>query len=160
MKTLELNGTLLDYWVGVANKKYFTKDRSVVSNMVNNKLHNALITRNAVIRRRQSIKPNGAVGETGVVVTSEVTWAPSRDYKQGMVIVEREKIATWGSNGVWYAVCPNSVLGYTGSDTYIDVCAGDGIDGPTLLVAAMRAFVQSVCGDNVTDVIIVKHSVI
>lgn len=59
-------------------------------------------------------------------------WSPSTDWSQGGPIIERERIEVvpWAVRGMWSAFIN------TGPDRKI-------LDGPTPLVAAMRAFVAS-----------------
>ena len=65
-------------------------------------------------------------------------WEPTRNWKQGGALIEREEIgfAKYGPNGSWKAV-----IGETprGSPFY----------GPTPLIAAMRCYVASKMGDVV-----------
>lgn len=65
-------------------------------------------------------------------------FSPSTDWSQGGPIIEREKIGTWpsekeGREDQWGARMLNTYITY----------------GPTLLVAAMRAYVSSKLGDEV-----------
>ena len=67
---------------------------------------------------------------------------PSSDWAHGGPIIEREKIvllyygAEGEDGGPWEA--------QMGGDThYVDQYAGDATSGPTALVAAMRAYVES-----------------
>lgn len=74
-------------------------------------------------------------------------FAPSTDWAHGGPIIERERIATMVLSGQWraYFVETNS-LGNSNDPDYwlIEVTAeGAHASGPTLLIAAMRAFVAS-----------------
>ncbi|WP_186214712.1 phage protein NinX family protein [Burkholderia gladioli] len=62
-------------------------------------------------------------------------------------IIDRERIATWGSkDGQWTATAPG-MDGYDGRQFYIDVC--DGLQGPTRLIAAARCIVASKVGPEI-----------
>lgn len=80
-------------------------------------------------------------------------YSPSDNWAQGGPIIERERIVAWRpdviKHHVWAAIHPESKgLGiYSGHR--IDVHYHDGMPGPTLLVAAMRAYVASKFGEDV-----------
>lgn len=64
-------------------------------------------------------------------------WTPSTDWKQAGPIIEREQIwLFWNGNGT----CTASVREHVSA-----------FDGPTPLVAAMRAYVASKFGDEVSQ---------
>jgi hypothetical protein len=82
-------------------------------------------------------------------------YRPTENWAQGGPIIERERIATWhgiefiGSSAqVWAANAPG-MDGYEGKDSYIDVSSGE--TGPTLLIAAMRAYVVAKFGETLPD---------
>jgi hypothetical protein len=76
-------------------------------------------------------------------------FAPQEDWAQGGPIIERERIVISPCSAGWRAV----------TDAYLDDLAGDIVrtgkscmeDGPTPLIAAMRAYVASVYGWTVPD---------
>lgn len=97
-----------------------------------------------------------AEGETQQPPGSGWDAAYSTDWMEGGPIIERERIAIWHCNAEgWGALHPESVglggfyPGGGGAGTALDVSDGDGIAGPTPLIAAMRAFVASKFGDEV-----------
>jgi hypothetical protein len=62
-------------------------------------------------------------------------------------IIDRERIATWGSkDGQWTANAPG-MDDYHGARYFIDVC--EGVQGPTRLIAATRCFVVSKLGPEI-----------
>lgn len=62
-------------------------------------------------------------------------------------LIDRERIATWGSkDGQWTATAPGTD-GYDGRQFYIDVT--DGVQGPTRLIAAARCIVASKVGPEI-----------
>lgn len=67
----------------------------------------------------------------------------SESWAWGGPIIEREKIATWFTQGQWQAAYGDPVGA-------IELRGPDG-RGPTLLIAAMRAFVREKFGDEVPD---------
>lgn len=113
MKTAELEGALLDYWVARA-----LSDRQV--RIVGAEEHELCETR----------------------FGDQWSWnrfSPSRAWMDGGPIFEREKLDLTPPKGLrlgWYA-------------GHYDV--GLSVGGPTLLVAAMRAFVYSKFGDAVPN---------
>lgn len=68
-------------------------------------------------------------------------WSPSTDWAQGGPIIEHEKLNIWPHDDEWCA-------SYT-KDLVKNRSAG--IAGPTPLIAAMRAYVCSVFGEEVGD---------
>lgn len=123
MKTSELTGAQLDFWVAKADGKTLFRAPSF----------------DAAGDRWQWISDGGKklhnmpLGE----------WQPSTKWAQGGPIIEREQIGLSPRTGTrekwWHAECPVR----DGSIVYAN--------GPTPLIAAMRAFVASVYGDEVPD---------
>lgn len=79
-------------------------------------------------------------------------YRPSADWSLGGPIIERERIAIWpcGDDDGWTAMHPDADNhgAYLVNGT-IDACSGDGSDGETPLIAAMRAYVAHNLGDEV-----------
>jgi len=75
-------------------------------------------------------------------------FAPSTDWSQGGPIIERERIAIVFHLGedCWDAYHDGS---YTGPDGQVDCDYSHDAEGPTPLIAAMRAYVASKLGDTV-----------
>lgn len=124
MKTQELTGALLDYWVARAQGR----DVEIIDQGENP----------VSPRYYASLKPTGKV------------WWPSTHWVQGGPIIDDAHIELlyFGTKGhpgnPWEA--------QIGVDThYIDQGAGEATRGPTALVAAMRAYVVSKFGDEVED---------
>lgn len=127
MRVAELEGALLDYWVARAEI------------LAGEAFHGLKIVRN--ICWHVQVHCGAEIGESGDV---DVGFCPSTDWEDGGPIIEREQIAPYhrdedGSDNVWHAVCPMP-KGYEATE-----------DGPTLLIAAMRAYVASKYGDEVED---------
>ncbi|MDM0010128.1 DUF2591 family protein [Variovorax sp. J22G73] len=98
MKTAELTGTSLDYWVA----------------------------------RAEGITPT---------VEVQLRFMPSTNWGQAGPIIEREKIMIAWNAGEWIS----------GVTAYVDGPSGHMSKGPTALIAAMRAFVTSKLGSDVSD---------
>lgn len=96
MKTSELTGALLDYWVA----------------------------------RAEGAAPSA---------DSQLKFMPSTAWGQGGPIIEREKIMVAWNASVWIA----------GVTDFVERPEGHLSKGPTALIAAMRAFVTSIFGDEV-----------
>ena len=83
---------------------------------------------------------------------TETFW-PSRSWEQGGPIIERERIAIWFLEQDSYNrpyPHPWHAGFYTGIDeTNVCICADHEQTGPTLLIAAMRAYVASKFGEEV-----------
>lgn len=114
MKTSELSGQVLDYWVARAEGKDHER----------------------ALREADNFRP-------------------SESWAHGGPIIERERIATWSGieyigdpEQIWIANAPG-MDGYQGKECYIDVSSGQ--VGPTLLIAAMRAYLVTKFGDTVSD---------
>ena len=126
MKVAELTGAQLDYWVARADGRGADEVEIIDqgANPVSPRFY-ASFTR------------------TGAV------WWPSSKWNQGGPIIEREQIAIeTGGEGkdnprppTWYAIC----------DGIFDRGQGHQGEGPTPLIAAMRAYVASKFGDEVPD---------
>lgn len=127
MKTSELTGALLDYWVAKA------------------------IGLQPILIEGAAVSLVGAACDIGFLgPNAEKAWRPSVDWSQGGPLIERERI--WLSDGegtyekyVWVASCP----------PHVDFSNGRGLvqEGPTPLIAAMRAYVASKFGKEVPDTI-------
>lgn len=98
MKTADLTGTSLDYWVA----------------------------------RAEGITPTLEV---------QLKFMPSTDWAQAGPIIEREKIMVAWNAGNWIS----------GVSAYAEGPHGHLSKGQTALIAAMRAFVTSKLGDDVSD---------
>jgi hypothetical protein len=102
--------------------------------------------------QRFSIEGGGDHGPIRFRVNGE-PYAPSEEWKVGGPIIERERIVAWRPDvikyHVWAAILPESKGLGTYSGYRIDLHYHDGMPGPTLLVAAMRAYVASKFGDEV-----------
>ena len=135
MKTSELTGAHLDYWVA--------KSASIEVRYLDSKT--------------KSAAPHFAQGADAAVKDSDGFWetfAPSVDWPQGGPIIERERInlletAKWPTPGV-----PPQQWRWTASlegDTSYYGFEGKRQEGPTPLIAAMRAYVASKFGEEVPD---------
>lgn len=131
MKVSELEGAPLDYWVAKV-EQILTPQSTGVSNA--------------------DVFHYGYGGE--IEGSSSLrNWSPSTDWELGGPLLERERIATWrGPNG-WYAIHPKKRgFGYPADDNYIDVTdEGCSFSDESLLIAAMRAYVESKFGPDVPD---------
>jgi hypothetical protein len=130
MRTAELTGALLDYWV--ARAEGVPAEQLSIRQLIDN-------------RHVCVLEPptNGFEFGPGVICFSA-------DWAQGGPIIERERIELlhYGTMG-WMG---NPWEAQLGTDThYIDQGPYDAIPGPTPLVAAMRAYVASKFGDEVPD---------
>lgn len=127
MKTSELEGEQLDYWVAVAmggeRKPYqFCANAGSPLDMA-------------------WVFPDGAT------LKAATHFRPSTDWGQAGPISERENIVSFpdGSGGWAAFVQDNPECGY------VDTTAYEEMRGPTRLVAEMRALVQWKFGDEVPD---------
>ncbi|KWR88783.1 phage protein NinX family protein [Cupriavidus sp. IDO] len=131
MKVSELEGALLDYWVARAEGNLTL----------------------------QSTGPDDAIVEQyGVGGEIEgrsplASWAPSENWDTGGPIIARERIALWACDSGYKAAHPAVAdHGYYDVELgVVDVGGLDGMEGSTPLVAAMRAFVASKFGDEVSE---------
>jgi hypothetical protein len=133
MKTAELVGAQLDYWVGKAEN-----------------VRRKQICGPKIWERNVEIRPHSRGG----VCWQEAghkwqKYRPSSDWKFGNVIVERERISLvplvpcMEERGLkWRGIVINDA---TPIPTMFDA------DGPTLLIAAMRAYVTKMFGKEVPD---------
>lgn len=73
-------------------------------------------------------------------------WKPSMDWEQAGPIIARERITIVASSEEWTAC-------YTNGSVSLDLDATATLqqEGPTPLIAAMRAYVASRCGEEVED---------
>lgn len=120
MKTAELIGADLDYWVAKA----------------------------------EGLPVHPGPGRYVVAAPIAQRWAHefsfSTDWRAGGPIIEREKIATWpNENNGWIAMHPTCSGGYISHGT-IEAHEWSGYKGATPLIAAMRAYVASCFGDEVS----------
>lgn len=136
MKTAELTGTSLDYWVARAD---------------------GYVARSVPVRDGEQLIVETIEGNfVGYIGSGYLPrYAPSIDWAQGGPIVERERIAIvcnrpyshTNESAYWDAYYDGR---YSGPDGQVN-CKGDISEGPTPLIAAMRAFVASKYGDTVSD---------
>lgn len=68
-------------------------------------------------------------------------YKPSTNWKRGGYIIEEKKITIIGYDNQWEA---HLTVG-----SFVDSGVGDWVSGPTPLIAAMRAYVQSVLGEEI-----------
>lgn len=122
MKTSELTSALLDYWVAKA----------------------------VGATPRIEEWSLGPVCIAKINSFEEVPFSPSFKWSDGGPIIEREGIAIWRGWKQWVANMPGG-SDYQGDINYIDTTNQLGISGPTLLIAAMRAYVASKFGKEVPD---------
>lgn len=127
MKTADLTGAQLDYWVAKA-----------IYDMPGHEFRLGLTPETAIILRNL---------DSG----KDVRWQPSTDGAQGEPIIEREGISLlYIPVGHYFKVA----LWRAAKDAYNPQCDWGPMDtweGPTALIAAMRAFVASKFGDEVPD---------
>ena len=124
MKVSDLSGALLDYWVLRAE------------GWVDDRLHDMQLTRNGEYCIAGAAPKHAAIGHY---------WrSPSTDWGVGGPIIESEKIAMQysTSDGYWLARGWRNGV-FTGKPL---------MRGATPLIAAMRAHVASVLGEEVPDV--------
>jgi hypothetical protein len=130
MKTAELTGAALDYWVAKAD------------------------CLECIVETRETTNGPEKVCWlviNGVPYFGERPYSPSTNWSSGGPIIEREKIPVWwGGDMEWHAALATANPDGSGG---IDVRAGyaDTFIGPTPLIAAMRAFVASRFGEEVPD---------
>lgn len=130
MKTSELTGTLLDYWVAKAE---------------------------GLEPWAGATMPKGEfMWEVPHSTAPRVGWLShkfSRDWSLSGPIIERERIAVWsGGAAQWHAILPGANGGaYPGDEDYIDANSDNASPGPTPLIAAMRAYVAAKLGDELPD---------
>lgn len=138
MKTSKLQGAELDYWVARAEGIEHPRAlRAMAPGFV--------------------MVPYETEDEDGPI-TRYRAFMPSSEWMDGGPIIERERIgifegARWPEPGtppaqwVWYA-CVDGTPNY---GTNLESYDHPTVSGPTMLVAAMRAFVASKFGDTVPD---------
>lgn len=132
MKVEELEGALLDYWVG--------KSEGFLSE------YNPYEPENGALAFDERIGTQIRI----MGPDSRLCWVrykPSTDWAQGGPIIERERIVTFpDGKGGWAAFVQASP-----NCGYVDTSAFEEIRGPTLLISAMRAYVAAKFGDEVAD---------
>lgn len=82
----------------------------------------------------------------------ECAWIsqPSTSWVAAGRIIERERIAIYGAcDDGWRAEIPDSRVGYTGDDIYIDVGCNRSDVSPTPIIAVWRCYVAAKLGDSV-----------
>jgi hypothetical protein len=119
MRVAELEGALLDYWVGKATG------------------HDSLRTSD---RRTQALDRSQGFGG-GVWVD----YSPSTNWTQGGPLIEGALISV-----LYGPVDSQGELGYWSA--FVRSSDDESIDGPTYLVAAMRAYVASKFGKTVGEI--------
>ncbi len=126
MKVSDLIGASLDYWVCMAELAEFE----------GRKLDEAVI---------EQIKAKLSV---------DLPYRPSCDWRVGGPIIERERIAffqTWHEGHVYFSE-DTRWTACTNGTSYTTEVEGDAeARGPSQLIAAMRAYVASKFGDEVSD---------
>lgn len=134
MKTAELEGALLDYWVAKATGMPLYECGT-----------DAWPGNGKVFREgfEHPILTVGLMGIQGGVFIEQSgeaeAWRPSQDWADGGPIIDREKIVTDFDDRLWGAA-----IRKPGSLEHMSC-------GPTPLIAAMRAYVASKFGDTVPD---------
>lgn len=145
MKVSELTGAQLDYWVAKAlatiDAVYAAKFGSALLNERYGCLVGHGCTSGTEFQSRFMGAPDYAM--------ASMVFVPSSSWQQAGPIIERERISTLHSRdnpGTWDALV--DALDAPGDGIYTDP---RGVaDGPTLLIAAMRAFVVSKFGNEVS----------
>ncbi|HWT40974.1 MAG TPA: phage protein NinX family protein [Dongiaceae bacterium] len=130
MKTAELTGAMLDYWVARAEE-------------------------HELLRHNPVLAPGGVYAEwfdKNDNTDRSILWRPSDDWSQGGPIIEREKMhggpaGTLDGVTTWFYQCYRK--GANGEHIPYP-CGGS---GQTPLIAAMRAYVASKFGEEVPDAI-------
>ena len=133
MNTHELEGAALDYWVAKA------------------------LGLTCRLMKAGERLANVALSEDTCVTLTEGSkdwyqpYHPSSVWFFAGPIIQQVRIATWADEENWCALLPGTGSGYYDADLgTIDANHYDAMSGPTPLVAAMRALVQSEFGDFVT----------
>lgn len=129
MKTAELTGALLDYWV--AKSEGWIETRSNYDDKPR-----LWDTGGGFYRI------DGHAGTAG-----DERWRPSTYWAHAGPIIERERIGIipFGSDGYWMGSMPGD------ADYCMGVDGADGLLGLTPLIAGMRAYVASKFGDDVPE---------
>jgi len=131
MKTAELAGALLDYWVARAEGWTFGPQHKILE---------CDVWRDA----------DGRI--VGTIPAS--AYQPSREWVNGGPIIERERLIIQPRNTDWAVCDTDPAKGYLYE---LNEVARFGSTGPTPLVAAMRAYVTSKFGDEVPDDQVATH---
>lgn len=136
MKTAELTGAALDYWVAKAEG-----------------VADGLVEKDGRMCRVEEWSPEKMAWRDDLAAWKMwMDYAPSQRWDEGGPLIEREGIAIYRTADGWSAVMPGG-FAYPGDLGYIDVSVmDDGVSGPTPLVAAMRAFVLAKLGEEVPEV--------
>jgi hypothetical protein len=146
MKTAELTGAMLDYWVARASPQcaeitFEMRDDHIAGltdiegeKVVCVLLHDGNVLKTMRLRRKYQMD-------------NAIRYSPSTDWAQGGQIIESERICIDAGDGH-----------FEGNKTWeahlainAPVRAVDEITGPTPLIAAMRAYVASKFGDEVQE---------
>lgn len=126
-----------------------TKDRTMTKHKTH-QLTNGLL--DAAVAKAEGLAGHlrdwDGCGGLAFQLESGALYRPSTDWAAGGPIIDRERIALQGFNGVWEA----AVMGCGGVDRSLVPLNGRGHaeDAPTALVAAMRAYVDSKLGPVVS----------
>ena len=123
MKTSDLTGALLDYWVAKAEGR---------------------LTFRSTCPEDAGVYTYGRGGE--IEYTEPLKgWSPSTDWEIGGLIIDREPFGIFERrDGEWFAGI------YKPRQGFKDECVAY-LSGPTILIAAMRAYVASKFGEEVPD---------
>lgn len=135
MKTLELTGQLLNYWVAKA-----------LDSLPGHEFRLGLTVDTGIMFRNL---------ESGV----DVVWEPSTNWGQGGPIIDRERIALvctrprhdTNAGERWNAIVNGDYVGSDGQVESRNPGTNNDGEGPTPLIAAMRALVASEYGDEVPE---------
>lgn len=132
MKVSKLTGAHLDYWVARADGREADLDPLTDEERAIDERWIVWYDRNGL---RGGTEPASNYG------------SPSTNWAIGGPIIERERVVTFpDGQGGWAAFVQGNP-----TCAYVDTTALDEILGPTLLIAAMRAYVASKFGDEVSD---------
>ena len=129
MKTSELTGAQLDYWVAKAEGRKCKIDKVFAG------------------PNHGQVTCQVWVDPTEAIHGYNVEYFPSTNYLHGGPIIEQEKIAVVPNGEGWDAYYAAS---YSGPDGQVDSRLPV-FEAPTYLAAAMRAYVASVFGEQVPD---------
>jgi len=139
MKTAELTGALLNYWVALAGEEWKHFDTSDTMTL-DPSLKGVRLVTYGDGSQSAMLQPNNPMRQ------NPRHFNPSTDWAHGGPIIERERIAVVHYSDRWGAHI------WPGSETWIDtdVYEADG-EGATPLIAAMRAYVASKFGNEVPN---------
>lgn len=133
MKTAELAGALLNYWVALAGEEWKHVDTSNTMTL-DPSYKGVLLVTYSDGSQAAILQPNNPMRQ------DPREFSPSTDWAQGGPIVEREKIMLHPLTEKKFA--PDNWVGWGAGKQYM---------GPTALIAAMRAYVASKFGDEVLE---------